>query len=167
MKKRIRFFYYIILLMFLQVFLIGKPVFFFFFYFYFKDFKGDYYLSKDEEGISHLRVVEGVTAVFPDFNQNKGICRQISFTNQNGNNVTLPSLTRSNITITRNGVTEPIYSIDRADGYYSVCTGTEEYVLGEQVYVFEYQFEKVVTEFSQGGREYQELYWEQSLLSIH
>lgn len=160
MKKRIRFFYYIILLMFLQVFLVGKPVFAGVNDFYFKDFTGDYYLSKDEEGISHLRVVESVTAVFPDFNQNKGICRQISFTNQNGNNVTLPSLTRSNITITRNGVTEPIYSIDRADGYYSVCTGTEEYVLGEQVYVFEYQFEKVVTEFSQGGREYQELYWD-------
>ena len=57
--------------------------------FYFKDFTGDYYLSKDSEGVSHLRVVESVTAVFPDFNQNKGICRQIPFTNQNGKNITL------------------------------------------------------------------------------
>ena len=49
--------------------------------FYFSDFTGDYYLSKDSEGISHLKVVESVTAVFPDYKQNKGICRQIPFTN--------------------------------------------------------------------------------------
>ena len=43
--------------------------------FYFEDFTGDYYLSKDAEGISHLKVVESVTAVFPEYKQNKGICR--------------------------------------------------------------------------------------------
>ena len=58
--------------------------------FYFEDFTGDYYLSKDDEGISYLKVVESVTAVFPDYKQNKGICRQIAYTNQNGANITLP-----------------------------------------------------------------------------
>ena len=110
--------------------------------FYFKDFTGDYYLIKDADGISHLRVVESVTAVFPDFNQNKGICRQIPFTNQNGGNVTLPSLNRSNLKLTRNGVAEPIYSIDREGNYYNVCTGDDDYVLGEQTYVFQYEFSK-------------------------
>ncbi len=128
--------------------------------FYFSDFTGDYYLSKDENGISHLKVVESVTAVFPDFNQNKGICRQIAFTNQNGTNVTLPSLTKADLKLTRNGEDEPIYSITKGDGYYEVCTGTEEYVLGEQTYVFEYEFTKVVTEFNQNGHEFQELYWD-------
>ena len=124
--------------------------------FYFSDFTGDYYLSRDEEGISHLRVIESVTAVFPDYNQNKGICRQIPFTNQDGKNVTLPSLTRANLKLTRNGNPENIYSIDREGNYYNVCTGTEEYVLGAQTYVFEYEFVKVVTEFDG----YQELYWD-------
>ncbi|MBR3256203.1 DUF2207 domain-containing protein [Candidatus Saccharibacteria bacterium] len=130
--------------------------------FYFSDFTGDYYLSKDTEGISHLKVIESVTAEFPDYNQNKGICRQISFTNQNGNNLTLPNLTRSNIKVTRNGVSEPIYSIEKEGDYYNVCTGTDEYVLGSQTYVFEYEFEKVITEFSNysPGNSYQELYWD-------
>ena len=128
--------------------------------FYFSDFTGDYYLSKDEEGISHLRVVESLTAVFPDYNQNKGICRYIPFTNQNGHNLTLPILTRSNLKLTRNGESEPIYSIEKEDNFFNVCTGTDDYVLGEQIYVFEYEFTKVVTEFKEGGKLFQELYWD-------
>ncbi len=128
--------------------------------FYFSDFTGDYYLSRDEEGISHLKVKESVTAEFPNYNQNKGICRQIPFTNQNGVNTVLPDLNRRNIVVTRNGNPEPIYSIERKNDYYNVCTGTEEYVLGAQVYTFEYEFIKVVTELNDNGREFQELYWD-------
>ena len=128
--------------------------------FYFSDFTGDYYLSKDEEGISHLRVIESVTAEFPDYNQNKGICRYIPFTNQNKINITLPHLTRADIKVTRNGQAEPIYSIEKENGFYSVCTGTDEYVLGSQVYTFEYSFEKVVTEFNEDAKVFQELYWD-------
>ena len=124
--------------------------------FYFSDFTGDYYLTKDLSGISHLKVVENVTAVFPNFNQNKGICRQIPYTNQGGANVTLPDLNSTKIKVTRNGVSEPIYSISKYEGHYEVCTGTDDYVLGEQVYTFEYEFEKVVTDFN----DYQELYWD-------
>ncbi len=124
--------------------------------FYFSDFTGDYYLTKDDVGVSHLRVVENVTAVFPDFEQNKGICRQIPFTNQNGKNLTLSSLDRSNLTLLRNGAPEPIYSIEKEGNYYNVCTGTDDYVLGEQTYTFEYEFEKVVTDFG----DHQELYWD-------
>ena len=124
--------------------------------FYFSDFTADYYLRKDEEGVSHLRVVEQLTAEFPNYNQNKGICRYIPFTNQGGKNLTLPKMTRDDIKVLRNGVTEPIYSIDKEDDFYNVCTGTEEYVLGTQVYTFEYEFEKVVTDFNT----YQELYWD-------
>ena len=128
--------------------------------FYFSDFTGDYYLTKDSEGVSHLKVVEEVTAEFPEFKQNKGICRQISFTNQDGKNITLPNLTRENLKLTRNGAPEPIYSIEKGAGYYDVCTGDDDYVLGTQVYRFEYEFSKVVTEFVDNGRDYQELYWD-------
>lgn len=124
--------------------------------FYFEDFTGDYYLSRDENGVSHLKVVENVTTVFPDFNQNKGICRQIPFTNQGGVNVTLPDLNRNNLKLLRNGAAEPIYSIEKNGDYFEVCTGDDNYVLGTQVYTFEYEFEKVITEFDK----YQELYWD-------
>ena len=149
-------FYYIILMVICQVVGVGGQVFAEVNDFYFSDFTGDYYLSKDMEGISHLKVKESVTAEFPEFNQNKGICRQIPFTNQNGANVTLPRLTKDDITVTRNGDLEPIYSIRKEDNYYNVCTGTDEYVLGTQTYVFEYEFTKVITDFE----DYQELYWD-------
>lgn len=137
--------------------------------FYFDDFTGDYYLTKDQDNISHLRVKERFTAVFPEFDQNKGFCRVIPYTNQGGLNVTLPDLTRNNIKLTRNDVPEPIYSIDKIsgdklskknNGHFVVCTGTEEYVHGKQVYEFEYSFERVVTKFEKDGKPYQELYWD-------
>lgn len=160
MRRRGLSVYYSILLAILQVFTVNGAAFAGVNDFYFKDFTGDYYLSRDTEGISHLRVVESVTAVFPDYNQNKGICRQIPYTNQDGNNITLPSLTRDNLKLTRNGQPEPIYSIELEFDYFEVCTGNDDYVLGEQTYVFEYEFSKVVTEFTNGERNWQELYWD-------
>ena len=124
--------------------------------FYFDDFTADYYLSKDAEGISHLKVVENLTAVFPDYEQNKGICRKIPFTNQNKANVTLSHLSYSDVVLKRNGLAEPIYSIEKHDDNYEVCTGTDDYLLGAQKYTLEYEFTKVVTDFS----DYQELYWD-------
>lgn len=124
--------------------------------FYFSDFTGDYYLTRDTEGVSHLKVIEHLTAEFPNYNQNKGICRQIPYTNQSGWNMTLPSLTESNIQVYRNGAVEPIWSIDKYNGHYEVCTGTDDYVLGTQMYTLIYEFQRVVTEFS----DKQELYWD-------
>ena len=124
--------------------------------FNFSNFEADYYLSKDASGVSHLRVVESLTAEFPSYNQNKGICRYIPFTNQDGANVTLSNLSRSDIKLTRNGMPEPIYSIEKEGDFYNVCTGTDEYVTGTQEYTFEYEFSKVVTDFGN----YQELYWD-------
>ncbi|MDO5475021.1 MAG: DUF2207 domain-containing protein [Candidatus Saccharibacteria bacterium] len=156
MKKRHISIYYIIALVFCQLFSFGSAVFADTENFYFKDFTADYYLSRDSKGISHLRVVENLTAVFPDFKQNKGICRFIPFTNQDGVNLTVEKLNRSNIKLLRNGESEPIYSISKENDFYEVCTGDENYVLGEQVYTFEYEFSRVVTDLSG----YQELYWD-------
>ena len=43
--------------------------------FVFESFEGDYYLDTDEDGRSTLRTVEKFVAVFPDFDQNRGILR--------------------------------------------------------------------------------------------
>ncbi len=116
--------------------------------FYFDNFEADYYVSKDSDGVSKMKVVETFTTVFPDYNQNKGICRMIPDTNQGGANHTLEKFGRSDIKVTRNGKSEPIYSIYKYDGYFEVCTGDDNYVLGTQEYTFEYTFTKVITEFS-------------------
>ena len=76
--------------------------------FYFQDFTADYYLSRDEEGVSHLKVVEKLTAVFPSFNQNKGICRDIPFTNQDGKNRTMDKPSEKSLNLKRNGLPEPV-----------------------------------------------------------
>lgn len=156
MKKKYLSFYCIILSVICQALALSNPVFAGVNDFYFSEFSADYYLSRDTDGISKLEVAEELTAVFPNFNQNKGICRDIPFTNQDGANVTLPDLNRSNVKVFRNFAPEPIYSIEKDRGFYEVCTGTEEYVLGEQTYTFEYEFSKVVTDFS----DHQELYWD-------
>lgn len=127
--------------------------------FFFDKFEADYYLEKTEDGASKLKVVENLTAVFPDYNQNKGICRMIPFTNQGGKNITLKTLNSSNLSVRRNGESEPIYSLEKTDNYFEVCTGTEEYLTGAQTYTFEYSFENVVTEFSDENQSWQELYW--------
>ena len=124
--------------------------------FYFSDFTADYYLSRDSEGISHLRVVENLTAEFPNYNQNKGIVRKIPSRNQGGMNTVLPHFNKSDVKLFRNGVTEPIWNIEREGDHFVLETGTDDYVLGSQKYTIEYEFEKVVTEFPN----YQELYWD-------
>ncbi|MDO4612403.1 MAG: DUF2207 domain-containing protein, partial [Candidatus Saccharibacteria bacterium] len=124
--------------------------------FYFESFEADYYLSREYDETSRLEVVETLVAVFPNYEQNKGICREIPFTNQDGGNVTLMNLNRSKIKVTKNGVSAPIYSIDKNADHYRVCTRTDEYVFGRQEYTFEYEFENVVTE----PEGIQELYWD-------
>ena len=124
--------------------------------FFFSDFTADYYLSKDEEGISHLKVVENLTAEFPNFEQNKGIRREIPIFNQGNKNIVLPHLDGSDVVLLRNGISEPIWDIEKSGDYYVLETGTDDYVLGSQTYTIEYSFEKVVTEFPT----HQELYWD-------
>ena len=60
-------------------------------------------------------------------------------------------MTRNDIVVKRNGLSEPIYSIEKEDGMYEVCTGTEEYILGKQVFTFEYEYQNVITVFVQKG----------------
>lgn len=129
-------------------------------YFYFDSFEADYYVSKDSNNVSKMKVIETFVTVFPEYTQHKGICRMIPNTNQKGANRTLETLNRSNIKVLRNGEPEPIYSIDESNGYFEVCTGDNSYVFGVQEYTFEYTFTKVITNFSEGDKEWQELYWD-------
>lgn len=124
--------------------------------FTFNDFTADYYLTRDDQGISHLKVVETFTAQFPEYDQNHGLERRIPYTNQDGANLTTESSKYLNVKITRNDRSEP-YSVTANDGYFTVRIGdADTYVHGEQVYRLEYEFQKVITQFA----DYQELYWD-------
>ena len=126
-------------------------------YLYFEDFTVDYYLWRDEDGTSRMYVVEEITAVFPNSNQNHGINRVIPFTNQDGKNMTMPSDTTIYMNVERNGKEEPVDRVEIGDGYFDVYIGDpDEYVHGRQVYTLEYEFENLITDFE----EWQELYWD-------
>ena len=96
--------------------------------FTFKEFIGDYYLSKDEDGRSRLKVVETFTAEFPHFDQNKGVVRAIP-NEYDGHpvDVRVESLTC-------NGQSEPIYSQEQRNRNTAISSGTDEYVHGDQTY---------------------------------
>lgn len=118
--------------------------------FSFSSFKADYYLSKDSEGRSTMKVVEVLTAEFPDSDQNKGIIRSIPDI-YDGHSTSFKL-----ISLTRNGQTEPIYSQYRQNGNVVIETGTDDYVHGTQKYIFTYSLNDVTKDFN----DHQELYWD-------
>ena len=131
--------------------------------FYFKKFNADYYLTKQKDGSSEMSVEETLVAVFPSYNQNHGIERVIPFLNQNDTNLTMESATAINISVTRNGVSEP-FTVKTYDNRFVVRIGDpDEYVHGENTYVLKYKFIHTITEFDYSAyatEAYQELYWD-------
>lgn len=131
--------------------------------FYFKKFNADYYLKKQSDNSSEMIVEETLTAVFPNYNQNHGIERNIPFLNQNDTNLTMEDTTKLDITITRNGVAEP-FTVKPYDDHFLVRIGDPDvYVHGENTYVLKYKFVHVITEFelsAYANEAYQELYWD-------
>lgn len=118
--------------------------------FEFSSFVGDYYISRDDEGRSTMRVVETLTAEFPDFDQNKGLERAIPMS-YDGHWVSFELLS-----LTRNGQTEPVYEQRYENDNVIVATGTDDYVRGTQVYEFTYSLRDVTKDFD----DHQELYWD-------
>lgn len=129
--------------------------------FTFKDYTADFYLEKAEDGTSRLHVVEQFTASFPNSNQNHGITRVIPYTNQDGKNLTMKSDDYLEINVWQNDTEIRPYKVEGGDGYFTVYIGDpDEYVHGEQVYTLEYEFRNVITEFTEDGKSWQELYWD-------
>jgi uncharacterized membrane protein YgcG len=117
--------------------------------FRFSSFQADYYLSKDDEGRSQMRVVETLVAEFPEFEQNKGIIRDIPISYEGR------PLSLNFISLKRNDQPEPIYENTLVNSRRRISTGTEDYVLGTQTYEFVYEVSDVTRDFD----DYQELFW--------
>lgn len=129
--------------------------------FYFEDFTVDYYLSRDADGTSRMRVQEQITAIFPDTDQNHGINRVIPFTNNDGQNITMASTSHLAIDVRRNGEPEPVAHVASEDGYFLVQIGdADKYVHGRQVYTLDYEFENLILDQSNDNDSWQELYWD-------
>lgn len=118
--------------------------------FSFSSFDADYYLSKDSEGHSIMKVVEKLTAEFKNYNQNHGILRAVP-RNYDGHPISfhLESMQR-------NGVTEPVYEVKRDGDFNVISTRRDEFVNGTQEYTFTYTLKDVTKTFG----DHQELYWD-------
>lgn len=118
--------------------------------FYFSSLEADYYLSKNTDDESHMRVVEVLTAQFPDYDQNKGIIRAIPHSYQGR------ELNINVVSVSRNGEPEPLYAQYDSGPFRYIETGTNDYIQGTQVFEIEYTLENVI----QDVNNQQELFWD-------
>jgi uncharacterized membrane protein YhaH (DUF805 family) len=112
----------------------------------------DYRLSRADDGTSRLRVVETFVAEFPDTDQNHGMRRTIPDT-YNGQPL-LPSL----VSITDADGEPREAETESEDGAFSMTSGADGFVHGEQTYVFMYELRNVTWNFSDTGAD--EFYWD-------
>lgn len=103
-----------------------------------KKFEADYYLSKDSENRSVLKVVEEITVEFPNFDQNHGIERALSKKYQGHNSL------QDDMKITRNGESELVSSKTENGNVIFRIGKADEYVRGEQKYRLEYSYRDVI-----------------------
>lgn len=125
-------------------------------YSYFTSFVADYYLEREENGDSTLRIVEEITAVFPENSSEHGITRQLVYTGEEdfADHKTL------DLKATRNGISENIASIQQVSKsgatYFDIRVGNaNREVSGRQVYTLEYTYRNVIDDLGK----LQELYW--------
>ena len=118
--------------------------------FTFESFEAEYYLSADDEGRAQMRVTETLIANFPDYDQNKGIVREIPHSYQ-GKPVSFEL-----ISLERNGDKEPVYDKTRSGDFIELSTGTDEYIHGTQEYTITYELRDVIADFDA----HQELFWD-------
>jgi uncharacterized membrane protein YgcG len=127
-----------------------------------ESFDAVYELGKDDEGRSTLRTTERIVVLFPDFDQNRGIIRDIPriYGDDRGEHETdlrIDSVTDDS------GSPRPFTTEEYGD-FLSVTIAVPEgsFVHGAQTYVIEYSQRDVTRHFSDGGPDTgaDEFYWD-------
>ncbi|MBN9607216.1 MAG: DUF2207 domain-containing protein [Actinomycetales bacterium] len=116
------------------------------------DFHADYRLGRDASGHATLSVVETFTALYPEFDQNKGLYRDIP---EYYGDVRLFTSVES--VVDENGDPVPYFTEYYGD-FFSVGLGDDSYVHGPTTYVISYTQRDVVGTFADTG--IQEFYWD-------
>lgn len=120
--------------------------------FSFESLDVEYRLDRADDGTSTLTVVETFVALFPEYDQNRGMRRAIPDSYQGAPlNPRLVSITDEN-GAAREAETES------EDGWYYMTSRAGDFVHGRQTYVFTYTLENVTRYFSNTGVD--EFYWD-------
>jgi len=126
--------------------------------FAFDSFHADYTLGVDDEGRSTLTTVETLVAVFPDFDQNRGILRALVATyDGHPTDIEVVSVTDEN------GVAREWHEADDDEGtgdsdFLELAIVGADYLRGEQTFVITYE-QHNVTRFA-GDAGVDEFYWD-------
>lgn len=116
-----------------------------------ESFEADYYLSKTDKNVSTMKVVEKITAEFPDFDQNHGILRAIPKEYKN-----------NNLSVSVESVVNPIGTAYRFSTYTENDNlvlrigDPDSYVHGQTTYIITYQLRNVISFYDS----HDELYWD-------
>lgn len=121
--------------------------------FVFESFTADYYLDVDDEGRSVLTTVETFVAVFPDFDQNRGMRRAIP-----GNYLGAPTDVTIVSVTDENGNPRPFEVETDDDGFVLVTSRANDFVYGKQTYVFTYVQHNVTRFFENTNAD--EFFWD-------
>jgi uncharacterized membrane protein YgcG len=121
--------------------------------FTFESFEADYYLGVDANGRSTLTTVETFVAVFPDFDQNRGMRRAIPGDYRDApTDVAIKSVTDEN------GTPRP-FTVETDDqGFILVTSKGDGFVQGRQTYVFTYTQNNVTRFFADTNDD--EFFWD-------
>ncbi|WP_137842969.1 DUF2207 domain-containing protein [Microbacterium sp. 2FI] len=119
--------------------------------FVFESLDVEYELGRSDDGTSTLRVVETFVAIFPEFDQNRGMRRSIP------DSYLGAPLHPDLVSITDAEGRPREAETESEDGYYSMTSRAGDFVHGRQVYVFTYTLENVTRYFSDVGVD--EFYW--------
>jgi uncharacterized membrane protein YgcG len=111
----------------------------------------DYSLGRAANGTSTLEVAERFVAVFPEFDQNRGMRRLIPDTY-----LGVP-LNPEFVSITDGEGRERPAEVEHEDGVFAMTSRADDYVHGSQTYVFTYTLENVTRLFDDTGVD--EFYW--------
>lgn len=120
--------------------------------FTFASMHADYTLTRDADGFSSLHVQETFVAVFPDFDQNRGLMRAVPIWYQGVN--TEPQI----ISVTdENGTPRPMEVSDDGE-FVTIVSRADDYLHGRQTFVITYEQRNVTRFFEDVGDD--EFYWD-------
>ncbi|MHC2997716.1 DUF2207 domain-containing protein [Microbacterium sp. HJ5] len=119
--------------------------------FVFESLDVEYRLDRAEDGSSTVTVVETFVAVFPEFDQNRGMQRRLP-------DSYLGAPLHPELVSLTDGDGRPRESeVESEDGYYVMTSRAGDYVHGRQTYVFTYTLDNVTRFFDDTGVD--EFYW--------
>jgi uncharacterized membrane protein YgcG len=123
--------------------------------FEFESMTVDYTLTRDADGTARLHAVETLVALFPEYDQNRGIVRDIP-TNYGRVDTGVDIRSVTDEAGTAVPYAESRWSDYQGDEYVSIALGTDEFVHGRTTYVIEWTAHDVIGTFDTG----QEFYWD-------